>query len=157
MVTYGTTLKFSDIICTKLGRNLDVLLLVGVSCIIVCISSTIIHISYLVHQWYILRYSTYLVRVTANLVVPKIYLDTATKLGRDLVVLLLADWSLINIFMPSTMIPISSLVYQWCILRYSTYLVRVTAIFGSTVDLTGYRYKARPKSDYFTLGWLILY
>ena len=55
------------------------------------------------------------------------------------------------------MIPISTLVYKWGILRYSTYLARVTAVFDSTADLTGYRYKARWKSDYFTLGWLILY
>ena len=95
MVTYVTTLKFSDIICTKLGRDLVVLLLVGVSCIIVCMSSTMISMSYLVHQW--------------------------------------------------------------CILRYSTYLVRVTAVFGSTKDLLGYSYKARSKFGRFTLGWLIPY
>ena len=55
------------------------------------------------------------------------------------------------------MIPILHSVSQWGILRYSTYLVRVIAVFGSIADLAGYSYEARLIFSHFGIGWLIIY
>ena len=55
------------------------------------------------------------------------------------------------------MIPISYLVSEWGILIYSNYLVRVTAVFGSTADLADYSYEARLIFSHFGIGWLIIY